>query len=260
LVPAILCVVNWISFLIFLFARPPIVVGEMERDLRRSGTSVVFRQVDDVAFHIAGRPVYAWNSWHGGEKMWIRTVELLNAPALALARLLSPTATRTLFARSGSYWMESWVLAWLFLVAASVQWIVVGRLLAHGFSRSTRRITGNSYSHLFEGMPLSASNHGEEVVRTGGRRAVRMGRRESDIIFEEEKRVEVWQGAIQAIEERAARLAQKTFDSNIECERGCFWFKAGANGVLADANSHNDWIDRLRLAPVFGHSRYRPCR
>lgn len=135
----VLCALNWLIFLAFIATREPRITNEYERDLDRAGSTFIFRTSAEPLTHIAARPLYGWTSWHGGERWWVKVAEIMNAPALALAHLSARSTTNTLF-RSSSYYLESWVRAWLFAALATCQWIVVGRMITAVARRDSRRL------------------------------------------------------------------------------------------------------------------------
>ena len=130
----LLCGINWAVLVLFIVARQPSITHEEERDLtRRSESPYIFRDSGDPLTHIAGRPLYSWNSWHGGEDAWVQAAEVANAPSLALAHVAAPFVA-TAFS-GDSYYFESWVKAWIFAFLSSAQWIVVGIALTRVLER-----------------------------------------------------------------------------------------------------------------------------
>jgi hypothetical protein len=121
----ILCAVNWGLFAAFMVVRDPHIDREYELDASRDGSTIMFRESGDALTHIAGRPLYSWRSWHAGEPFWIKAIEIFNAPALAVAHRSAPSLTDSLF-EVRSYYLETWVRAWLFVMLATCQWLLVG--------------------------------------------------------------------------------------------------------------------------------------
>jgi hypothetical protein len=121
----ILCVINWSAFSIFLLLRQPNIREDYEA--MRTDAESVFRPMPSGSpmTHIAGRPLFTWNSWHGGESSFVIIGEVVNAPSLLLANILAPQVGELLFTGSYSYYLESWVKAWLFIAFASGQWIAI---------------------------------------------------------------------------------------------------------------------------------------
>lgn len=73
------------------------------------------------------------------------------------------------------------------------------------------------------------------------------------IIMEEERHVAIWQEATGKIEDKAAALRRAKFSSKERCEGACFSWLSSAYGILANAKSSNDLIDRLTPLPFLGH-------
>ena len=122
---AILCLINWAAFLSFLILRDPVI--EQEREIEYLANGTVFRPLPSghPESHIAGRPLHTWSSWHGGERPFIKITEVVNYPALIAATAVARPLTALLFQSSRTYYLESWIRAWVFLFAASLQWIGV---------------------------------------------------------------------------------------------------------------------------------------
>lgn len=118
-----LCIVNWTGFAGFLVTREPYIHHEKELD---SGEVMASFYSGEPLTHIAGRPLYSWNSWHGGESLFVKVLEVFNSPALAAAHVATPLLKGFFVMSSGSYRSESWVRAWLFIVFATLQWILIG--------------------------------------------------------------------------------------------------------------------------------------
>ena len=129
---AMLCLLNWLACGLFLFTRKPNIDNSYELERAEDGTTFMPIGSGRAAFHIAGRPINHWNSWHGGETPLVKLLGIVNFPALAIARASAPSITRLLFRHSGSYSLESWVIAWIFLLLATAQWIGVGWLMSKG--------------------------------------------------------------------------------------------------------------------------------
>lgn len=146
----LLCIINWAAFSAFLIARKPVI--ESQREIGYSAGNTTFQPLPSghPRSHIAGRPLHTWNSWHGGESTFVKVTEIANFPSLVTADVLASPASRLLFPRSGSYYLESWVRAWIFVAAASAQWVAIGWLvgwmryrLLHARSPEARRATAS---------------------------------------------------------------------------------------------------------------------
>ena len=125
-----LCLINWAFFSLFVVLRRPDIDQTYEvMKVEREWEFAALPSGQPVT-HIAGRPLHSWNSWHGGESPFVKILEVVNAPALLLAHCLAPAASRLLFTRSNSYYMESWVKAWLFVASSTGQWIAIAWVVA----------------------------------------------------------------------------------------------------------------------------------
>ena len=131
-----LCAASWIAFACFAIARESYIENEGDLDV---GDSMNAYYSGKPLTHIAGRPLYAWRSWHGGEAFAVKMLELLNLPSLGLAHLAAEPVAAALFRSSVSYYLVSWVRAWLFVAAATVQWFLIGMLI-DGWRRRRRRV------------------------------------------------------------------------------------------------------------------------
>ena len=127
--PLLLCMVNWTLFLLFLTLREPRIDHADELEASWPHQNQTFRTPGRARLHIAARPLYDWNQWHGGESFLVKSIEVVNLPALIGANLLTPATGSLFFPRSGSYYLDTWIRAWLFLVLATIQWACLGALL-----------------------------------------------------------------------------------------------------------------------------------
>jgi hypothetical protein len=124
------CVLNLIACAVFLIVRPPMTELLEERDAALRNGSISVNSADPFMF-IAERPLREWNEWHGGEARWVKVIEVLNAPSLAAMRALGDRWSRFARARDiGSLRGDSWVMAWTYLVLSSVQWLLIGAVIA----------------------------------------------------------------------------------------------------------------------------------
>lgn len=129
-VSVILCVVNLLGFSAFILAREPYIhLGQELEVSRQTGEWMGSYYSGQPLTHIAGRPLYSWNDWHGNEATWVKVLEIANFPALILAHGLAEPMTMLLFPGSGSYYLQSWVKAWSFTLLAIFQWFTVGWLI-----------------------------------------------------------------------------------------------------------------------------------
>lgn len=137
--PALLlgaCVVNWFVCAVFLLQRPAdISFIEVREKTRRDGGAFFINSADPLMF-IAERPLDQWNQWHGGELTWIKIVEVLNGPSLAGAKALGALWAAYAGPRNiGSFRGDTWVIAWLYLLLSTAQWLLVGAAVTRFVSR-----------------------------------------------------------------------------------------------------------------------------
>jgi hypothetical protein len=123
--------VNVFACVLFLFLRPAGISFVEERELMRREPGMFFVNSADPLTFVAERPLYQWNEWHSGEATWVKITEVLNWPALTGARALTGVWTHYAAPRGiGSFSGDTWVLAWLYLVLSSVQWLIFGAAVA----------------------------------------------------------------------------------------------------------------------------------
>ncbi len=90
--------------------------------VRRTGGVHLNSAIDGT---LACRHLYSWSEWHGGEVLGVKLLEVANAPALAVTGVFDAAGTLGV-ARAFSLCTWSWLLAAVILVAASIQWWLVG--------------------------------------------------------------------------------------------------------------------------------------
>lgn len=123
-------VANLIACAAFLIARRPMTDLLEERDAARRSGSIVVSSSDPMMF-VAERPLRQWNEWHGGEARWVKIIEVLNSPSLIATKVLGDRWSQ--FARAhdiGSLRGDTWVMAWIYLVVSSMQWLLIGVVIA----------------------------------------------------------------------------------------------------------------------------------
>ena len=128
-VAVIVSIANWVAFAAFLAIRTPSVDARAESEFVAGGMTFEPTASGHPVAYIAARPLYTWNSWHGGESVIIKVIELVNLPALVSAIYLAPRVTRILFPNSGSYYLQSWVCAWMVVVFSCLQWFALSFLV-----------------------------------------------------------------------------------------------------------------------------------
>lgn len=133
------CILNWLVCGIFLLVRPEATALIEERESeQRAGTLTL--SSDDPYMLIAGRPLWQWNEWHGGESTWVKAVEVLDGPAVITARHFGDCwAASRAFNGKPTYRRESWIRAYVFIIVSSAQWLLIGALIAH-LKRVSRKL------------------------------------------------------------------------------------------------------------------------
>jgi hypothetical protein len=81
--------------------------------------------VNTVDGTLACRHLYSWSEWHGGERLAVKVLEVVNAPALAITAVVA-IAGELGVARLFSACSWSWLLGGMFMIAASIQWWLAG--------------------------------------------------------------------------------------------------------------------------------------
>ena len=127
--------VNWLAFAAFIVHRPSAESELRRKDARRADGYFELSSADPYAY-IAARPLYNWSEWHGGERTWVKVIEVANLPALLVAGWVVKTADLT---RDVGYLQKSWARAWVFLVASTAQWFILGLWFAR-WLRKHRRV------------------------------------------------------------------------------------------------------------------------
>jgi len=135
-------VLNAIACAVFLAARPPATELIVQREkAQRVGTLTM--SSGDPYMLIAERPLWQWSVWHGGESLWVKTLEVLNGPAvIAAKRFGDEWAGDHAFSGTATYRRESWIRAYTFAIASSLQWLLVGIVIAWLSSRNRRGASG----------------------------------------------------------------------------------------------------------------------
>jgi hypothetical protein len=87
--------------------------------------------MDQTIGTVACRELNSWSEWHGGEASGVKILEVINLPAFALTGIADAVGEPSI-GRRVSICRWSWVLAAVFLVAASVQWWLLGTWLDLG--------------------------------------------------------------------------------------------------------------------------------
>jgi hypothetical protein len=131
-----LLLANYLAFALFLALRPSAAEYLRAKDEAAQRGEFTLSDADPDTF-IAGRPLYNWNEWHGGERLGVKVLEVVNLPALAAANRF--TEARSADAGASSYYRDSNVRGRLFLLFATVQWLAVGGLISRWRAMRRRR-------------------------------------------------------------------------------------------------------------------------
>lgn len=104
--------------------------------MRRDSGYFFMSSADPIMF-IAGRPLYTWSEWHGGEELWVKLIEVPNLPALVVTATIGhiPIAIYRMTGY-GDFVHDTWIRAVVFLFFSSVQWWWFGRVIERAGSRS----------------------------------------------------------------------------------------------------------------------------
>jgi hypothetical protein len=128
---------NLIACVLFVVLRAPApaeYLAEVD-DARRAGGIFIN---SGIVGTLACRMLHSWSSWHGGEALGVKILEVANLPALVVtagAHVLGEVTVARVMSACG--W--SWLLAGVFMLVASVQWWLVGLALDHRRRRSQQR-------------------------------------------------------------------------------------------------------------------------
>jgi hypothetical protein len=115
---------------IFMFVRPE-ATSLMEERERAQRSGMVSLSSGDPYMLIAGRPLRQWNEWHGGESVWVKIYAVLNGPAVIAAKRLGDRwDAEHAFSGTPTYRHASWLRAYIFAGVSSVQWLLIGVVIA----------------------------------------------------------------------------------------------------------------------------------
>src|SRR5687768_3569686 len=118
----VLLLVNVAAFAIFVIARAPDEETLRHKDALWASGQMEISSADPFAY-IAARPLRNWSNWHGGESTWVKLIEVPNLPALFVASQALHASDPVMRL---SHYDRSWRLAWFFLAAAILQWVLIG--------------------------------------------------------------------------------------------------------------------------------------
>jgi hypothetical protein len=133
-VAIVLVILNYAAFAAFLILRPSEAPVLERKDILRSAGVFELSSADPSSY-IAARPLYSWNEWHGGERVWVKAIEISNFPALLVARIASEALGGDV---SLGFHRASWIRAFAFLFGATAQWLLVGSLITRALRRRTQ--------------------------------------------------------------------------------------------------------------------------
>jgi hypothetical protein len=131
-----LLALNLAGCVAFLLVRAPGIPFIEERERMRRSPGDIFLISGDAYTFIANRPLRSWNTWHGGEELWVRTIEVLNFPSVLIAKVAGDTWSIYASSRAiGSFVGDSWVRAGVYLVISSLQWVLIGAFVVPAMTR-----------------------------------------------------------------------------------------------------------------------------
>jgi hypothetical protein len=122
---------HFVACALFLLLRAPIPL-EWQQDLDRERASSRMRSgislpiTDAYMGHIACRTLGSWSAWHGGESPAVKALEVVNLPAALATALASSFLDHVVLHYRLSFAQESWLIAVIFLVLSTAEWLVVG--------------------------------------------------------------------------------------------------------------------------------------
>jgi hypothetical protein len=120
--------VNVAAWLLFFVVRSPNTLWLAELEQARQRGQWLFNSSAPWTT-LAERPLNNWSSWHGGEALPVKLMEIPNvAPLVAAGVAVIP------FSRALTATQASWLRGAVFLLLASMQWVLVGRRLDRRFS------------------------------------------------------------------------------------------------------------------------------
>jgi hypothetical protein len=121
---------NCVICAVFIAVRQPASSLIEDRERAEQTREIVVSSADPYML-IAERPLRQWNRWHGGEATWVKIAEVLNGPALIVTKRVGDRwIGEHAFSGTQMYRRESWQRAYIFAAASSVQWLIVGLLIA----------------------------------------------------------------------------------------------------------------------------------
>jgi hypothetical protein len=135
-----LLMLNLAACAAFLALRPPAIPVLEERERMRHSPGDIFLISGDAYTFVANRPLRSWSAWHGGEEFWVKAIEVLNFPALAVGKSAGDLWSNYASPRGiGSVAGDSWVRAYVYVIVSSLQWALIGAFVAPAVTRRRAR-------------------------------------------------------------------------------------------------------------------------
>lgn len=120
----------------FVLARRPMPLSWIEERERAARGRTLLLASGDPFMIIADRPLRQWDSWHGGEALWVKSIEVLDGPALLVTKMIYEVClTREMRAGALNYTLLSWRAAYLFLSLSSIEWLAFGVIVGRHIRR-----------------------------------------------------------------------------------------------------------------------------
>lgn len=153
------CVLNLIACGVFLLVRAPATALIEEREHAQQLGALTVSSSDPYML-IAERPLRQWNEWHGGEETWVKVTEVLDGPALVATKTIGDRwAASHAFSGTPTYRRESWIRAYVFVAASSVQWLLIGALVARLSRRRGNAQRAATTAPVTSPQPNDAESH-----------------------------------------------------------------------------------------------------
>jgi hypothetical protein len=102
------------------------------------GWCVGIYSVSGIDGTIACRLLHSWSEWHGGERLGVKILEAVNVPALVATVVVHLEGEIFGVSRRLTACGWSWVLAVVFVVVSTAQWLVVGWFIDGAWARVRR--------------------------------------------------------------------------------------------------------------------------
>ena len=93
-IATVLFLVDVACFVAFAIVRPADTTYLNQRDVASGSGSEVFEYTGHPSTYIAARPLYGWNSWHGGEESWVKPLRVMSSFVVPDRTVLHPVDER----------------------------------------------------------------------------------------------------------------------------------------------------------------------